>query len=60
MRLTVPLAAYFTGVPERTVRRWAMLERLTVDDDGLVDPDEVLELDDMRKETGGRNLPRSA
>lgn len=59
MRLDIRTAAYFTGVPERTLRRWAAHGRLTTDDDGNVDPDEVLELSDLRDTLRGR-LPRSA
>lgn len=60
MRLDVRTAAYFTGVPERTIRRWASQERLTTDDHGQVDPDEVLELSDLRDTLGRGRLPRPA
>lgn len=60
MRLPISAAAYFTGVPERTIRRWALRERLSVDDNGQVDPDEVLELADLRDTRPGGRLPRSA
>ncbi len=59
MRLTIRDAAHFTGVPERTIRRWAK-DRLTVDDDGNVDPDEVIELSDLRDTLGRGRLPRTA
>jgi hypothetical protein len=60
MRLSIATAAHFTGVPERTIRRWALRERVTVDDHGRVDPDEVLELSDLRDTLGTGRLPRSA
>lgn len=60
MRLPISAASHFTGVPERTIRRWALRERLTVDDNGEVDPDEILELHDLRDSRTGKRLPRSA
>lgn len=56
-RIPLALAAAATGVPERTLRRWAADGRLTVDRAGaswLVDPMEVDELAERRAGQGGR------
>lgn len=49
-------ASAATGIPTRTIQRWALAGRITDHGDGwtiAVDPDEVLQLADMRGQ-GGR------
>ncbi|MPZ27530.1 MAG: hypothetical protein GEV12_14255 [Micromonosporaceae bacterium] len=51
MRVPIALASLASGVPVRTLRRWAADGRLTVERLGrvyLLDPIEVAELDEMR------------
>lgn len=61
MILDVRTAEIATGVPARTIRRWALLGRLVDHGDGLhiqVDVDEVIELRDIRDTRTDRRLPK--
>lgn len=60
MILDVATASIATGVPIRTIQRWALDGRLADHGDGLtihVDPDDVAELRDMRNARKGGRLP---
>lgn len=60
MILDVRTAEVATGVPARTIRRWALTGRLIDHGDGLhilVDVDEVAQLRDMRDTRSDRRLP---
>lgn len=60
MILDVLTAAIATGVPARTIRRWALLGRIIDHGDGLhilVDVDEVMELAELRDARSDRRLP---
>jgi hypothetical protein len=49
-----------TGVPARTIRRWALHGRITDHGDGhtiRVDPDEIAELHQIRETRPGHGLP---
>jgi hypothetical protein len=59
--LDVLTAEIATGVPARTIRRWALLGRIIDHGDGFtirVDVDEVTQLRDMRDARPGHRLPR--
>lgn len=59
VRLPVLVVAEYTGIPASRVYRWISAGRLTVYRDDrpnrpmTVDPDEVLELDEVRQANGG-------
>ena len=60
MILDVATASIATGVPARTIQRWALAGRLIDHGDGLrirVDPDEVAELQSLRATRKGGRLP---
>lgn len=60
MILDPATASIATGVPVRTIQRWALSGRLIDYGDGLtirVDPDEVAELRDLRDSLTVRRLP---
>lgn len=60
MILDPATASLATGVPTRTIRRWALMGRLVDHGDGmhiLIDPDEVAELEELRHANGGK-LPK--
>lgn len=57
MILDPATASLATGVPTRTIQRWVLTGRICDHGDGLhirVDPDEVIELEEMRIRNGGR------
>lgn len=57
MILDPATASIATGVPTRTIRRWALTGRLIDHGDGthiLVNPDEVAELNELRRANGGK------
>jgi hypothetical protein len=58
--LDVATASIATGVPARTIQRWALDGRITDHGDGMtirVDPDEVEELRNLRDSLTPRRLP---
>ena len=61
MILDPATAALATGVPARTIRRWALTGRITDHGDGHrihVDPDEIQQLADLRDTRKGHRLPQ--
>ena len=60
MILDPATASIATGVPVRTIQRWALIGRINDHGDGLtirVDVDDVAELDAIRNARKGRRLP---
>lgn len=60
VRMTPSDVETASGIPARTIRRWAAQGRLVDHGDGhriLVDSDEAIELDDLRVERGTGRLP---
>lgn len=60
MILDPTTAALATGVPARTIRRWALLGRIVDHGNGLhirVDVDEVIQLRDLRDTRKDHRLP---
>lgn len=61
MILDPATASIATGVPARTIRRWALVGRIVDHGDGLhilVDVDEIAELRDLREARRDKRLPQ--